>query len=418
MTSQELLEVIGETQDEYILDAKAPHRKHAPMWIKWVAAAACLCLILGTVLFPPAILYPNAAYSAQDIADLFFGALDNGYTNAYTKVYVPSNEFLQLNPIPDAEFLPIYRYNNRFTISSSRIQMGAYIKRTLSNYCSALGVPVPDYEFSDDKSFWTATTQGNCYDFYGSNGRLWNMFAVSVPLKTDDPTIRLNGNAVQVDQRQTDQEILASLEKVKCQLFEIYGVTFSDAKINRHYSAYNLHGIDRLSVYYFDADAHPLNTASEQPVSDYIHIRFENLKNYEGDCVSDTILCSADIEYWNCTLPAIHLYPQIAKAKMISLAEAEALLYKGYVFGGHFCDLCMAAQEMIRFEDYDSVSFEYMFSSTAGGKSGDVIPFYAFYKAIGTSDNGNTIYAKTYVPAIEVSDMDAYFQEQQQYHKG
>ena len=47
MTSQELLEVIGETQDEYILDAKAPHRKHAPMWIKWVAAAACLCLILG-----------------------------------------------------------------------------------------------------------------------------------------------------------------------------------------------------------------------------------------------------------------------------------------------------------------------------------------------------------------------------------
>lgn len=94
MTSQELLEVIGETQDEYILDAKVPHRKHAPMWIKWVAAAACLCLILGTVLFPPVILYPNAAYSAQDIADLFFGALDNGYTNAYTKVYVPSNEFL------------------------------------------------------------------------------------------------------------------------------------------------------------------------------------------------------------------------------------------------------------------------------------------------------------------------------------
>ena len=101
---------------------------------------------------------------------------------------------------------------------------------------------------------------------------------------------------------------------------------------------------------------------------------------------------------------------------MISLAEAEALLYKGYVFGGHFCDLCMDAQEMIRFEDYDSVSFEYMFSSTAGGKPGDVIPCYAFYKAIGTSDHGNTIYAKTYLPAIEASDMDPYLQQQQQHH--
>ena len=59
-----------------------------------------------------------------------------------------------------------------------------------------------------------------------------------------------------------------------------------------------------------------------------------------------------------------------------------------------------------------------LFYTPRHARVGDVIPFYAFYKAIGTSDNGNTIYAKTYVPAIEVSDMDAYFQEQQQYHKG
>ena len=44
------------------------------------------------------------------------------------------------------------------------------------------------------------------------------------------------------------------------------------------------------------------------------------------------------------------------------------------------------------------------------------IPFYAFYKEIGTSKNGNTIYAKTYVPAIEISGLEEYFERQKDNH--
>ena len=46
MKSNELLEVIGEAQDSYLLDAKAPKKKSTPMWVKWVAIAACLAIVL------------------------------------------------------------------------------------------------------------------------------------------------------------------------------------------------------------------------------------------------------------------------------------------------------------------------------------------------------------------------------------
>ena len=54
MKSHELLEVIGEAQDSYLLDAKAPEKKSTPMWAKWVAIAACLCLIVSFAI--PTIL--------------------------------------------------------------------------------------------------------------------------------------------------------------------------------------------------------------------------------------------------------------------------------------------------------------------------------------------------------------------------
>ena len=45
------------------------------------------------------------------------------------------------------------------------------------------------------------------------------------------------------------------------------------------------------------------------------------------------------------------------------------------------------------------------------------IPFYAFYKKIGTSVNGNFIYAKTYVAAIEVSGYTEFFEKQKDEHQ-
>ena len=48
MKSHELLEVIGNAQDNYVLDAKDPKKKTiAAVWVRWAAMAACFVLVLG-----------------------------------------------------------------------------------------------------------------------------------------------------------------------------------------------------------------------------------------------------------------------------------------------------------------------------------------------------------------------------------
>ena len=92
--------------------------------------------------------------------------------------------------------------------------------------------------------------------------------------------------------------------------------------------------------------------------------------------------------------------------RRIPLKEAEALLYKGYVFGGHMCPQCQAEQEKISFRNYDYVGFDYYRG----------YPFYAFYKQIESDEDGLT-YALTYVPAFEVSGYEEYFKSQEAEHK-
>ena len=78
----------------------------------------------------------------------------------------------------------------------------------------------------------------------------------------------------------------------------------------------------------------------------------------------------------------------------------------------------MLAQDKIDFEGYDFVDIEYVFEYSNNNEKPSIgIPFYAFYKNIGTSENGNTIYAKTYVPAIEVSGYKEYFDSQKDNHR-
>jgi len=49
MKSHELLEIIGEAQDSYVLDAKAPKKKSTPVLVKWAAMVACLCFVIAGV---------------------------------------------------------------------------------------------------------------------------------------------------------------------------------------------------------------------------------------------------------------------------------------------------------------------------------------------------------------------------------
>ena len=77
----------------------------------------------------------------------------------------------------------------------------------------------------------------------------------------------------------------------------------------------------------------------------------------------------------------------------------------------------MAEQDAVDFSDYDFVDIVYIQSRNPNQASKDIIPFYAFYKKIGIAENGNEIYAKTYVPAIRVSGYEEYFKSQEAEHR-
>lgn len=365
--------------------------------------------------------YETAYFTATDIAALFNDMkYESVATNAYTKHYVPDAKYLYLSPIPDSEYLPIYEY----VYTGRELDEGEFqnfINKSLPKLSAALGLSDLSYEIDrEDSSLageWLSADMdvGNRNIGYSQHdyGNYFSLYTYS--WEDEDYRITLNGQTVQIDQRQTDEEIIASLSGIQEQLFDIFGVEFPDVQVVRNYDDYSEYGATSISVYYYDA-SHPLNTYEAYPYSSYIELDFDNHKSYDGDIISETILDNVCIRY-----RAYHnyaeKYPQIAQAEMISLSEAEALLSNGYVFGGHACPLCMAEQEEISFEGYDYVGLDYVFGYDNEAHQLTIgVPFYAFYKNIGTSKNGNTIYARTYVPAVEVSGLEEYFEMQKNEH--
>lgn len=420
MNAEDLLEAIGEAQDGYVLDAREPPKQRISVLSFCASVAACLCLILSLAWILPRDIpdYPDAIISAAQLAALF---TEEYYgTNQYDRVCVPSDEYLRLYEIPETEALPVYRYyryDDSADLTPSDEEREAFITKSLSNFCSALEIPIPDEETSYQNDVWSIRPQDGPYWFsaFANDQRYYFSLDLNVNADVDDLTVRLNGHAVQIDQRQTDQEILTSLEDVKAQLFEIFGVSFSDAKIIRHYDGCGDQGVEYLMVFYYDEDAHPINAARDLPETDRIQLIFRHMVTYEGRQAEDLGLLFAEVIYSDYHRPPEEECTQFTTGNMISLKEAEAMLYNDYVFGKG-CPKCMTYQDRVSFRGYDHVGFEYLNCHNEASDTSYAFPFYAFYKDIGTAENGQTIYARTYVPAIEVSDIEGYFRNHQKYH--
>ncbi len=392
------------------------------VWIRVGALAACFALIASVVLSVISNVVPTwntAHYSASDIAKLFPAAKGPTLTNAYTEVYVPNAKYLPIDEMTDKEYLPVYKYGTN-TKKLNKTELKRFVSGFLPKLAESLNTSAPKYEIRKFKGLYENSLEANEYmgeytmliQQYGYR----NWFCFYNHSNYSDRKIVLDGEAIQIDQRLDDKEVLDSIQSIKNKLFEIFSVSFEDTKIIREFDSHSEHGAGYIYIYFYNEDAHPLNKYQDQPVSDYILISFDNFSNYAEDVVSDSILTDASVHYSKNRINASKEYAHIANAKRISLEEAEELLYKGYVFGGHSCPLCMAAQDKISFEGYEFVDIEYIYDMYSD-KPTDVIPFYAFYKKTGTSKNGNTVYAKTYVPAIAVYGYEEYFENQAANHR-
>jgi hypothetical protein len=404
-------------------------QKTKGIWLRFGAIAACFVLVLSAVIAIPMLQKANlpdvptwdtAQYSAEDIAKLFDSMRYDGVaTNAYTKIYVPDSKYLYIGNMTDDEYLKLYQ-RTQIDKELNEVEFKTFIDAFLPKLAESLDAPVPEYNTEENNygtvNLYVGVDIGS-YHLLASQYSQRNSLGLSK--LEGNRQIVIDGETIQIDQRLSDEEILDSILSIKNKLFGIFGISFSNAKVVRNFGSYTKHGVERVNIYFYNESAHELNSSLPRPVTDYIYISFDNVSNYSGDIVSDSILTVSSVYYFkNRSNIGDIQYDAVANARRISVSEAEALLYNGYVFGGHSCPLCMLAQDKIDFEGYDFVDIEYVFEySNKNGTPSIWIPFYAFYKNIGTSENGNTIYAKTYVAAIEVSGYEEYFESQKGKHQ-
>ncbi len=413
MTSKKLFTAMRGIDRQYVLDAapsESVRRKPKKLFIAAIAAVCAAVIILGVILIPAYDPYRHAYLSAEQVADVF-PPLKYVSTSNYTEVYRPEARPFKLDPIPDAEYLPIYSqvpaelpYDEQ-----EYIQFRDFI---LPRLAEGLGLDVnmltSDDRFCEDDGFQTTYDNNDlALLFYQTNKNIFT----SAPgynrvsfLTYDGGQLLLDGRKIELDPSQSEEEILTSLEWVKLRLFQIFGVSYDSASVSIGYTDLTDNGCSSVTVTYFN------ETAGPYPPLDYININVDYQSIY-----GSTTKENYTVNYLQSRIPQGHIsYKEEASCRRISLEEAEKLLYKGYVFGNHACPMCMAAQEKVSFKGYDYVGFEYIYDPYDDAPR--AVPFYAFYKKIGVAKNGNLIYAKTYVCAVEVSGLDAYYRSQSTNH--
>ena len=227
--------------------------------------------------------------------------------------------------------------------------------------------------------------------------------------------LEINGGKPSILASDTDEQIKEKLKDTLSFVCASFGKEYSNAKICRYYSQEQLETI-RIYLYSPEETVFPPNFSKAPMTADYILLTFYTNWGSGTYCdwggSKDEAFLS-EVSVYKAIKPWGEYYGVNAKAKMLTLDDAERLLEKGYVFGGHSCPLCMAAQPEVDFSDYSYVDIEYVYN-----ESGELcIPFYAFYKYIGEAEQGIKTYAKTYVPAIEVSGYEEYFESQKGKHQ-
>ena len=290
MNSEKLMDAIGnidlEIVEQFILmDLKLQNKEHIHKRKTWISIAACLGLCVALSLSVAAVvkhlqgtkvpISQEAVYSAEEIRELFVGRsfLCGPVSSYYDDVYVPSEEELQIVPIPEEEYIAIYENAGK---ELDEEELRSFVDGFSDRLSEALGDEMPEYTVEDNSDIsYLKDLESfvNIGEYTISIRQTGDRNRVTIyPTSNEMMQIVLDGQVVQVDQRQSDEEIIESLSDVKKKLFQIFGVKYKDVKVVRRYDKDSEYGADGIQIYFYDADAHLLNELGEMPVTDYIEV--------------------------------------------------------------------------------------------------------------------------------------------------
>ena len=100
MTKEKLYEVLGDIHEKQINEARAYHKAPKPLWVKWAAIAACLCLMIPLTAFAIDIIQYNAAVDYLNSLGIAVGDLSD-YSHKEIKEAVKTIDAGESSPLTE-----------------------------------------------------------------------------------------------------------------------------------------------------------------------------------------------------------------------------------------------------------------------------------------------------------------------------
>ena len=448
MSAKRFLDAVGHIDDDLVAEfvEREMEMKPSPMlrrakrlwWVPIPAVAACLCVAIGLHHLAPLLLRDPFGDRPTDLLDPpVSGELvpwlppELGedapvvevtaevtqyppYVRPYFGFAIPStdrwytladeDELHHAAPLPTEAYLPIYEEVNFFDEET----LDAFIQKWLPTAGDMTGITDTDYEMKWSGTFGVVTPSryvanigpeevGHHITFTIQEGGALS-FACPAEILTEKnrfPTLLKDSS---------DGEILTALDRGIDYLEKTLGKEFRDADIEWRNIEYQgsgyLSSIHKLIV---TLNGYPPEGAEEYPYSIASLPAFTVTLNYEYvNYAHSNELVFKKLTYSEPRNTADYTVT-VGKAKTIPLAEAEAHLEAGYVYGATKCLLCREAGCDMDFSEYDSVGLVYQ--KYIAGHYLWSVPFYAFYKQ---AEDG---YAAVYIPAVEVTGLEEHFAE-------
>ncbi len=412
MTGKQLFDKMNQIGDDLIEEAvntlpleENAGRSHI-IWIKRLAAAACIVLFLGCVTLyfignkAAAPLPGNTPITASDILSQSKGLAGGTGTKAYFTMAAGELSDLMHSPIKDNTAVSALKVYQTVPVDHPEAFFKDKVNKIIKNVKDNFDTPLSQendqanqfdyYYYNTDLVSENYKINVETSDSYGVTETTYRIWNPTPPIQQ----LELFGEKITITPGESDESIENKLTRALDFANKVFGTNCKFQYITRDLGYYD-EGHISVGVEAFENSDH-MDQAMYNRYLGSIHFLFMDDGNTEE-------------------LPLIGIYYTEYELKdafsedtrLLSVKEAEYYLDHGYIFAGHVCPVCMSRNAEVDFSDYDDV--EIVYRRDIFGKY--VIPFYAFYKT-----TGEHMFAVAYVPAVEVDGLKEYFVSQEAWH--
>ncbi len=355
--------------------------------------------------------------SAEDVANMLFFDVNFSKDSMYETVY-HTEQFphdSEFSPVPKDQYIPDIsndRYVDVYKIEQKKKDLSSdelysLKDKILENLLPALGKNTVITDTTESNTDDQLNISYNCEPDKGDGIKYNVSFSQSTGGNVDNNiefasnrvtltaskegrpiNLKLNNKPLKILLEYSEDEIIASLRDEKNILFDIFDRRFNSVKVVFDYGNGTEPQVKGVSVYYYNKT----QVLPDGRLGDNIMIHF----NYCDDE-------SSSITYTEYRQKCKNFYSVEARCLLNYSAQEVLREEKTILEWSPFYKTVECAD---LYDEFRYVGFEY--KTGICGDTVRAIPFYTLYQLIGSTENGNCIFAKSYISTIELLDYRKY----------